>query len=83
MYISYCKKINIWTTGYIPIQINPDPFSYITHRSRQSDHDKAINLAQGLRGEVPYMVADRLISPISTEKSCNVHPICATAPTTH
>ena len=34
--------------------MNSDPFSYIIHRSRRCGHDKAVELARGLRGEVSY-----------------------------
>ena len=34
--------------------MNPDPFSYIIHRSRRCGHDKAVELARGLWGEVSY-----------------------------
>ena len=58
MYISYCKKINNWAIGYTHREhnhsMNPDPFSYIIHRSRRCGHDKAVELARGLRGEVSY-----------------------------
>ena len=58
MYISYRKKINSWGIGYTHCEhnhaMNPDPFSYNTHRSRRVGYDIAVELAKGLRGEVSY-----------------------------
>lgn len=41
--------------------MNPDPFSYFVHRSRRVGHDKAKELAKGLRGEVSYKKAQRVL----------------------
>lgn len=41
--------------------MNPDPFSYFVHRSRRVEHDKARELAKGLRGEVSYKKAQRIL----------------------
>ncbi len=53
MFISYRKKFNHWAIGYTHREhyhpMNPDPFSYIIHRSRRFGHDKAVGLARGLR----------------------------------
>lgn len=54
MYIHqlFQKKIICWAIGYTRRKhnnrSNPDPFSYIIHRSRRPSHDKAIELARGL-----------------------------------
>lgn len=65
MYISYRKKINNWAIGYTHREhnhpMNPDPFSYIIHRSRRCGHDKAVELARGLRGEVSYKKAKAIL----------------------
>lgn len=55
MYIHqlFQKKIICWAIGYTRRKhnnrSNPDPFSYIIHRSRRPSHDKAIELARGLQ----------------------------------
>ena len=58
MYISYRKKINDWAIGYTHREhnhpMNPDPFSYIIHRSCRCGHDKAVELARGPWGEFFY-----------------------------
>lgn len=41
--------------------MNPDPFSYFVHRSRRVEHDKARELAKGLRGEASYKKAQRIL----------------------
>lgn len=41
--------------------MNPDPFSYFVHRTRRVGHDKAKELAKGLRGEVSYKKAQRVL----------------------
>lgn len=41
--------------------MNPDPFSYNTHRSRRVGYDKAVELAKGLRGEVSYRKAKAIL----------------------
>ena len=65
MYISYRKKINNWAIGYTYREhnhpMNPDPFSYIIHRSRGCGHDKAVKLVQGLWGEVFYKKAKAIL----------------------
>lgn len=65
MYISFRKKINSWAIGYTTHEhnhpINPDPFSYFVHVSRRVGHDKAKELARGLRGEVSYKKAQRIL----------------------
>lgn len=65
MYISYRKKINCWAIGFTTREhnhaMNPDPFSYFVHRSRRVGHDKARELAKGLRGEVSYKKAQRIL----------------------
>ena len=65
MYISYRKKINNWAIGYTYREynhlMNPDPFSYIIHRSRRYGHDKAVELVRGLRGEVSYKKARAIL----------------------
>lgn len=65
MYISYRKKINSWAIGYTHREhnhaMNPDPFSYNTHRSRRVGYDKAVELAKGLRGEVSYRKAKAIL----------------------
>ncbi len=65
MYISYRKKINNWAIGYTHQEynhpMNPDPFSYIIPRSRRCGHDKEVELAQGLRGEVSYKKAKAIL----------------------
>ena len=65
MYISYRKKINGWAIGYTHGEhnhaMNPDPFSYNTHRSRRIGYDKAVELAKGLRGEVSYKKAKAIL----------------------
>ena len=58
MFISYRKKINNWAIDNTHREhnhpMNPDPFSNIIHRSRRCGHDKAVELARGLWGEVSY-----------------------------
>ncbi len=58
MYLSYRKKINYWAIGYSHREhnhpMNPDPFSDFVHRIRRIRHDKALELAKGLRGKVSY-----------------------------
>lgn len=65
MYIGYPKKINSWAIGCTHREynhpMNPDPFSYIIHRNRQPGHDKAVQLARGLRGEVSYKKAKAIL----------------------
>lgn len=65
MYISYRKRITIWAIGYTPRErdheMNPDPFSYFVQRSRWVGHDKARELARGLRGEVSYQKAQSIL----------------------
>ena len=41
--------------------MNPDPFSYIIHQSRRYSHDKAVELARGLQGEVSYKKAKAIL----------------------
>ncbi len=41
--------------------MNPDQFDYFVHRSRRVEHDKARELARGLRGEVSYKKAQRIL----------------------
>ena len=65
MYISYRKKISSWAIVYTNREhnhaMNPNPFSYFVHRSRRVGHDKARKLARGLRGEVSYKKAQRIL----------------------
>lgn len=41
--------------------MNPNPLSYFVHRTRRIGHDKALELAKGLRGEVSYNKATRIL----------------------
>lgn len=41
--------------------MNPDPFSYTVHRSRRVGQRKSIELARGVRGEVSYNKATRIL----------------------
>lgn len=65
MYISYRRNVNSWAIGYTHREhnypMNPDPFSYIIHRSRRAGCDKAVELATGLRGEVSYRKAKAIL----------------------
>lgn len=70
MYISYRKKINSWAIGYIHREhnhfMNPDPFSYIIHRTLKAGDNKAIELARGLREEVSYLKTKAILQNHTT-----------------
>lgn len=80
MYLSFRKKLNSWVIGYTHREhnhpMNPDPFSYTVHRSRRVGQGKAIELARGLRGEVSYKKATRILKNhdlhIERREFCNL-----------
>lgn len=59
------KEKNHWAIGYGHREhnhpMNPDPFSYFVHRTQRMGHDKALELAKGRRGEVPYNKATHIL----------------------
>ena len=65
MYISYRKKVSSWAICYTTREHNhtrnPDQFVYFVNRSRRVEQDKARELARGLRGEVSYKKAQRIL----------------------
>ncbi len=65
MYLSYRKEVNHWAIGYIHREhnhpMNPDQFSYFVHLTRRIGHDKALELAKRLQGEVSYNKATRIL----------------------
>ena len=62
MYISFRKAMESWTIGYTHRdEMNPDPFQYLFHRNRRVGHSKAVEIATGLRGEVSYRKAQRIL----------------------
>lgn len=65
MYISFRKAMETWTIGYTHREhndeMNPDPFQYVVHRNRRVGHSKEVEIATGLRGEVSYRKAQRIL----------------------
>lgn len=65
MYISFRRAIETWTIGYTHREhnheMNPDPFQYVVHRNRRVGNSKAVEIAAGLRGEISYRKAQRIL----------------------
>lgn len=54
-----------WAIGYTFAEhnhpMNSDPFQYIIHRDRRPGHAKSVEIARGLRGEMSYKKALRIL----------------------